>query len=87
MVTGLVCIWSIDSQAFANGRKWEGVGWGARVVETEREIGEDGEISLHGGDVKVLMYWKHTHTHFFFSLSLHTVSLPTPICGNSTASL
>lgn len=76
MVTGLVCIWSIDSQAFANGRKREG-GWGARVVETEREIGEDGEISLHGGDVKSRFSCTgntHTHTLLLFSLTTHSQS-------------
>lgn len=85
MVTRLVCIWSVGSETDVHKRQR-----GEGVVETEREMEEGGERSLHGGDVKSRFSCTEENISPFLSLPLsqtHLVSLPTPSCGNSTASL
>lgn len=86
MVTGLVCIWSVDSETGVHKRQMgaDGGGRGGKVVERwvkwEKEVSK-GAMSSQGSHGL-----KKTFLRFSVSQT-HSVSLPTPNCGNSTASL
>lgn len=64
MVTGLVCIWSVDSETGVHKRQ-KGGGWG----EGGREMGEVGERSLQGGDVKSRFSWSEENISPFRRLT------------------
>lgn len=68
MVTGLVCIWSVDSETGVH--KWQmGADGGGRGGEGGREMGEVGERSLQGGDVKSRFSWSEENISPFLRLT------------------